>query len=78
MSDYESINAKVRKNIAERHEWAIRKIVSVMVKVLLAIAVLLLLEAIGFISQMFMAILTVIVICAGAFKTGYICREIKF
>ena len=78
MSDYESINAKVMKNISGRRELAIRKIVSVMVKVLLAIAGLLLLEAIGFISQMFMAILTVIVICVGAFKTGWTCRDIKF
>lgn len=78
MSDYESINAKVMKNIAGRRVWAVRKIVSVLVKVLLTITVLLLLEAIGFISQMFMAILAVIVICAGAFKTGWICRDIKF
>lgn len=78
MSDYEKINAAVKTNVVERRNLAIKQIIVVLIKVLLAYGALTGLEAIGFISETFMVILMAVAICVGTFKAGYICRDIKF
>ncbi len=78
MSEYEKINAGVKQSMSARRTEAIKRIVIELVKVLLAIAACIGLKAIGFISAMFLVILVAIIICIGAFKSGYICRDIKF
>lgn len=78
MSDYEKINANVKTNVADRRHEAIKRIVVELFKVLLAIGAVSGLKAIGFISGTFMVILIAVAICYGAFKTGYISRDIKY
>ncbi len=78
MSDYEKINAKVKTNVIDiRHE-AIKRIIVELLKVLLAMGAFIGLKAIGFISGTFMVILIAVAVCVGAFKTGYISRDIKY
>lgn len=78
MSDYEKINAAVKTNVVERRNLAIKQIIVVLIKVLLALGALIGLKAIGFISGTFMVILMAVAICVGTFKAGYISRDIKF
>ena len=78
MSDYEKINANVKTNVNSRRHEAIKRIVVELFKVLLAMAVVFTLKAIGFISESFMVILMAVAVCVGAFKTGYISRDIKY
>lgn len=78
MSDYEKINANVKTNVADRRHEAIKRIVVELFKVLLAMAVVIGLNRIGFISVTFMLILMAAAICVGTFKTGYISRDIKY
>lgn len=78
MSDYEKINARVKEQIFSRRRCAIVRIIIVLGWVLVALGAFIGLKAIGFISLTFMAILMAITVCVGAFKTGYICRDIKF
>ena len=78
MSEFERINTKAKSNISnERHE-AIKRIVVAFLKLLFALFVIVALKAIGFISGTFAFILTAVAVCGGAFKTGYIWRDIKF
>ena len=78
MSEYEKINAGVKLSMAARRKNAIVRIVLVLVKILAAMGSFIGLEAIGYISMDFMVILMAITVCYGAFKTGWICRDIKF
>ena len=78
MSDYERINAKVKANVACRRNKAIKRIVLVLAKVVLFLAAVLGLKAIGFISGSFLVILMCVAIVVGAFKVGFISCEIKF
>ena len=78
MSDYERINARVNMNMATRRHEAIKRIVVVLLKVLLALGVVALLKAIGFINGTFLGILMAVAVCVGTFKIGYIWRDIKF
>ena len=78
MSEYDKINVKVKEQVTVRRTEAIKRIIIVMVKLLLAMAVFIGLEAISFISMTFMVILMAISICIAAFNTGWICRDIKF
>ena len=78
MSDYEKINAGVKQSISARRKAAIKRIALVVLGVLLAMAFFVGLKAIGFISLTFMVILMAIAVCIGAFKTGWVCRDIKF
>ena len=78
MSDYEKINANVKKQVSARRAEAVKRIAIVLLGVLLAIGAWVGLEAIGFICVMFMVILAAITICVGAFKIGYIWCDIKF
>ena len=78
MSEYEKINVGVKAQMSARRKEAIKRIAIELVKVLLAVGACIGLKAIGFISTMFLVILVAIIICVGAFKSGYICRDIKF
>lgn len=78
MSEFEKINVSAKVQMAAMRKEAIKRVILELAKVLLAIGVFVGLEAIGFISTMFLVILAAITICVGAFKTGYICRDIKF
>ena len=78
MSEYEKINVRVKEQIHARRRFAIKRIVLVLATVLACMGAFIGLNAIGFISDTFMVILISIAICIGAFKSGYICRDIKF
>ena len=78
MSDYEKINASVKTSVNDRRNEAIKQIIAVLAKVLLALGAFIGLKAIGFISGTFMGILMAVAVCVGAFKTGYISRDIKY
>ena len=78
MSDYEKFNASVKTNVVERRNWAIKQIIVVLIKVLLALGAFIGLKAIGFISGTFMVILMAVAVIVGTFKTGYISRDIKY
>lgn len=78
MSDYEKINAGVKLSISARRKAAVKRIILVVLGVLLAMAFFVGLKAIGFISLTFMVILMSIAVCIGAFKAGWIFRDIKF
>ncbi len=77
MSDYEKINVKVKAQVSARRKDAIKKIILVFGLVLASLCAIVGLEVIGFISITFAIILAAISVCAGAFKTGYIWRDIK-
>ena len=78
MSDYERINASVKANVANRRNEAIKRIVVELIKVLVALALVTGLKAIGFISESFMVIQIAVAIVYGAFNIGSISRDIKF
>ena len=78
MSDYEKINAGVKVQMAARRKTAIKRIIVVLVLVIAALASFIGLKAIGFISFTFMVILVAVTICTGAFKAGYIWRDVKW
>lgn len=78
MSDYEKINVSVKSNVVDRRNEAIKQIIAVLLKVLLALGVFIGLKAIGFISGTFMFILMAVAVCVGTFKAGYISRDIKY
>lgn len=78
MSEFEKINASAKTQMTARRHEAIKRIVVVLLKVLLALGVVIGLKAIGFISGTFMVILTAVAVCVGAFKLGYISRDIKY
>jgi hypothetical protein len=78
MSDYEKINVRVNEQVLARRREAIKRIISVLAGVLVYICAFIFLKAIGFISALFMGILVAGTICKGAFKVGFIFRDIKF
>lgn len=78
MSDFEKINVNAKANVVDRRNEAIKRIVVELFKVLLAMAVVIGLNRIGFISGTFMLILMAVAVCVGTFKTGYISRDIKY
>ena len=78
MCEFEKFNVSAKTQMSVRRKEAIKRVIVELAKVLLTIGAFVGLEAIGFISTMFLVILTAITICVGAFKTGYICRDIKF
>ena len=78
MSDYETINMRVK---AQRECWrneAFKRLSSLLGKLVIAVMFFVGLQCIGFINLTFMAILISLVVCVGAFKAGWICRDIKF
>ena len=78
MSEYEKINASVKAQMAARRKAAIKKVVLLWVAVLAVLAAIAGLEAIGFISTTFAAILASITVFGGAFKTGWFWRDVKW
>ena len=78
MSELEKINVKVKEQKSARRHEAIKRIVVILLKLLLALCVVFGLKAIGFISGMFAVILTAVAVCVGTFKLGCIWNDIKF
>lgn len=78
MCEFEKINVNAKAQVVAMRKEAIKKVIVELAKTLLAIGGFVALEAIGFISAMFLVILVAITICVSAFKAGYICRDIKF
>lgn len=78
MSDYEAMMVRNAKQIAARRKDAFRRLAFTVTVVLAVLLAFVGLEWIGFISKLFMAILAAITICAGAFKAGYIWRDVKW
>lgn len=78
MSELERINTNVKTQINARRHETIKRIVKVFLKLLVTLCAVAGLKAIGFISGTFAVILTAVAVCGGAFKTGYIWRDIKF
>lgn len=78
MSDYEKINAKVKKNVSANRGAAMKVIVIELVKLLVSLGIVIGLHSIGFINGAFMIILVTGLLLTGAFKAGQISRDIKF
>ena len=78
MSELEKINTNVKVQISSRRHEAIKRIVVVLAKLLAVLVAVAGLNAIGFINGAFAVILMAVAVCVGAFKVGYICRDIKF
>ena len=78
MSELEKINTNVKVQMSSRRHEAIKRIVVVLAKLLAVLVAVAGLNAIGFINGVFAVILMAVAVCGGAFKVGYICRDIKF
>ena len=78
MSELERINENMKAQINARRHEAIKRIVKVLLKLLVALCAVAGLKAIGFINGTFAVILMAVAVCVGTFKTGYIWRDIKF
>lgn len=78
MSDYEAMMIRNAKQIAAQRKDAFRRLSFTLAVVLVAVLAIVGLEWIGFISELFMAILAAITVCCGAFKAGYIWRDVKW
>ena len=78
MSDYEKLNAGVKANVVNRRKSAFGKVAILVMWLAIAIGAFLGLEAISFISNLFMVILISISVCVCAFKIGYVWHDIKF
>ena len=78
MSELERINVKVKSQMSNRRHEAIKRIVVVLIKLLLAVCAIVGLKAITFISGTFAVILTAVAVCVGAFQIGYIWRDIQY
>ena len=76
MSDYEKINTRVKQQVFSRKREALVRIIRLLAVTIGVIGAFYFLWAIGFISGVFMVILTAITVCFGAFKSGWICRDI--
>ena len=78
MSDYEAMMIRNAQKKAERRKDALRRLVITMAVVLAVILGFVGLEWIGFISRAFMVILLAATVCVGAFKAGYIWRDVRW
>ena len=78
MSDYEAMMIRNAKQKAMRRKDALKRLAVALALVCAALISIIGLDHIGFISDLFMAILTVITICIGAFKSGYIWRDVRW
>ena len=78
MSEYEKINTTVKAQVTARRNESVKRIILILVSLLMALAVITGLEAIGFISWVFAVILTAISVCITSFKIGYVWHDIKF
>lgn len=78
MSELDKLNAGVKLSMAARRKAAVARIAITVLWVLAALGVFIGLQAIHFISLVFMVILMAIAVCVGTFKIGYIWHDIKF
>ena len=78
MSDYEAMMIRNAKQRAIRRKDALRRLALTMAVVLAVILAFVGLEWIGFISRAFMVILVAATVCFGAFKAGYIWRDVRW
>ncbi len=72
MSDYEMLNQRVVAQKAARRTDMLRRLTFMLAVVLAVVLVFVGLECIGFISELFMAILIAITVCTGSFHAGRI------
>lgn len=78
MNEFETINSKVK---TQRECWrkeAYKRLALLLAKVVLTVLFFIGLQYIGFINLIFMVILISLAVCIGAFKAGWISRDIKF
>ena len=78
MSDYEAMMIRNKQKKVERRKDALRRLVFTLAVVLAVILGFVGLKLIGFISRAFMVILLAATICVGAFKAGYIWRDVRW
>ena len=78
MSDYEKLNVRVKGQIEYWRKEAFKRLTFLLVKVAIAVLFFVGLQYIGFINLTFMLILISLAVCTGAFKAGWISRDIKF
>lgn len=78
MSDYEAMMIRNKQKQVERRKDALRRLAFTLAVVLAVILAIVGLEWIGFISRAFMVILLAATICVGAFKAGYIWRDVRW
>ena len=78
MSDYEAMMIRNAKQKAIRRKDALKRLAIALALVCAALISIIGLDHIGFISDLFMAILTLITICTGSFKAGYIWRDVRW
>lgn len=78
MSDYEKINRKVAEHKIALRKEAFQRLIYLLAMVLTVAAIFVGLYCISFINKPFMVILISLAVCIGAFKAGWICRDIKF
>ena len=77
MSDYEMLNQKVAEQKAIRRKDTLRRLACLLAIVLAVLLAFVGLEYIGFISELFMAILIAGTICVGSFNAGRIWSGFK-
>ena len=78
MSELEKINTNVKTQMSARRHEAIKRIVIVVLKLLLALGAVVGLKFITFNSGTFAVILMAVAVCVATFNVGYIWRDIKF
>ena len=78
MSSLGALNIRITTQRAERRKRAFQQLAFTLAVVLALLLTFLGLEYIGFISELFQLILISLTICAGAFKAGYIWRDVKW
>lgn len=78
MSSLDALNIRITTQRAERRKRAFQQLAFTLAVVLALLLTFLGLEYIGFISELFQLILISFTICAGAFKSGYIWRDVKW
>ena len=72
MSDYEMLNQRVAAKKAARRKDMLRRLTFMLSIALAVVLAILGLEYIGFISDLFMALLIAITVCTGSFHAGRI------
>ena len=78
MSDYEAMMARNARQMAARRKDALRRLTFTLAVALAVVLAFVGLEWIGFISKTVLVILAAITVCCGAFKAGYIWRDVKW
>ena len=77
MSDYEMLNQRIAAQKVARREEVLKRLVCLLALALAVMVFVVGLNHIGFISDLFMAILLSITVCAGSFNAGIIWTGFK-